>query len=160
MRKLFYCLIFISVISYSQNKDSLSGVWQDAENVGSGYSNIYVFAPDGKYWYFTNSMDCAKRLVGFSGRYKINEDVLALTVSKRYYLEGGYMVPNDGTSCGSDSMLVGASQKTIIFRKPKQLQYSISNIYHKEDRKFIYIEGMKFWLISNEYDKVVKEYVH
>src|SRR5690348_16096241 len=98
MRKLIILLLF-PLLAYSQAPDSLVGVWQDAENVGSGYSNSYLFFKDGTYAFFASQMDCSKRLMAYHGKWKVSdvEDAIILTNEDKVILEGGKMMKADGS---------------------------------------------------------------
>jgi hypothetical protein len=153
MKKLLLILLF-PVLTYSQSPDSLVGVWQDAENLGSGWSNSFLFFKDGNYAFFANQMDCSKRLKAYYGTWKIStvEDAILLSTDSKVIVEGGKMMKADG-SCGSDSMLIGGQEKTIVLSPKEELDYAISKVYFDDtkalQRKFIYIDAMKYWYMGD-----------
>lgn len=155
MKKIILILLF-PIFTYSQSPDSLVGVWQDAENVGSGYSNSFLFFKDGNYAFFTSQMDCSKRLKAFYGTWKISgdEDAILLTTESKVIVEGGRMEKSDGSgSCGSDSVLIGGEEKTVKLQPVEVMDYAISKVYKDEtkalERKFIYIDAMKYWYLGD-----------
>jgi hypothetical protein len=153
MKKIILILLF-PVLVYSQSPDSLVGVWQDAENVGSGYSNSFLFFKDGTYAFFANQMDCSKRVKAYYGTWKVSgeEDAILLTTQSKIIVEGGKMEKSDG-SCASDSMLIGGKEKTVKLNPNEQVDYAISKIYTDDTkglaRKFIYIDAMKYWYLGD-----------
>lgn len=145
---IIFTLILVSPFAYSQVPDSLIGVWQDSEVLGSGWSNSFLFFKDGTYKFFSSQMDCSKRLLSFSGKWKVNDDVMTLTVVERVIVTGGVMVISDG-SCASDSTLIEGTEKTVKVKPKEKMEYSVSKIYTESlpglERKFIYIDAMKYW---------------
>ena len=141
-------LMLLPVMCYSQAPDSLVGVWQDSDVLASGWSNSFLFFKDGTYTFFLSQMDCSKRLLSYSGKWKINEDVMMLTIEKRVIVEGGVMIKSTG-SCGSDSTLIDGKEKTVKVRPKEKLEYAVSKIYTDNSsgdaRKYIYIDAMKYW---------------
>lgn len=152
MKKIMILLAFIllTAVSYSQAPDSLVGVWQDNEIVGSGWSNTFLFFGDGSYTFYVNQMDCSKRLVSYGGIWRISdvEEAVIFRVDERVVVEGGKMEKSYG-SCASDSMLTGGVNKTVKVTPLEQIDYSISKVYSEIsgglERKFIYIDGVKYW---------------
>ncbi len=156
MKKLLILLtVFISLSSitysgstYSGVPDSLVGVWQDSDVLASGWSNSFLFFKDGNYSFFVNQMDCSKRLLSYSGKWKIDGDVMILTITQRVIVIGGEMVKSDG-SCASDSNLVGGTEKTVKVKPKEKMEYAVSKIYTDnssgDNRKYVYIDAMKYW---------------
>lgn len=151
MKKLLVILLF-PVITLASSPDSLVGVWQDSDVLGSGWSNSFLFFKDGTYGFFPSQMDCSKRLLAYYGKWKINDDVMIITVTQRVILEGGVMEKSTG-SCGSDSTLIGATEKTVKVKPKEELEYSVSKIYYDNssgnERRFVYIDGMKYWYFGD-----------
>src|SRR5436853_1253916 len=90
-------VLFLSVISLkSQDNNpkfadntSIVGVWQNQPALGSGWSNTYLFYPDGTFKFFYSQMDCAKRDVSYSGTYTVKGDALRLTKKDKVTVVGG-----------------------------------------------------------------------
>jgi hypothetical protein len=156
MKKLLILIAIVTLpaFSFSSEPDSLTGVWQDSENLGSGWSNSFLFFGDGNYSFFANQMDCSKRLMSYSGKWKISgeEEAIFMTIDERVIIEGGRMEKADG-SCASDSMLVGGVQKTVKVTPEENVDYAISKVYKDNasgiERKFIYIDAMKYWYFGD-----------
>jgi len=160
MRK-FILILFIAVCSvYSQGADTLVGVWQDNEVVASGWSNTFLFFADGTFKFFYNQMDLRKNQISFSGSWNVDGDGLYFDVKQRSYLEGGRLVENPNGAKG-DSMLVDAAQKTKLFNPPEKVEMSISKIYTDTEfamGKYIYIDAMKFYLMSTKPVELIKQF--
>ncbi|MCX7878258.1 MAG: hypothetical protein N2510_06405 [Ignavibacteria bacterium] len=160
MKKII--LIFIFQCSIYASGDSLIGVWQDMKVLGSAWSNTYIFFPDKSFKFFYNQMDCEKRIVSLSGTWSlIEEDVINFYVFEKYVIEGGKLVPAEG-SCASDSMIVEGYEKVYLIDPPEVMDYSISRIYKDNEddlqRDVIYIDAIKFWRMRNDPYEVMKEF--
>ena len=160
MKKYIISFLLISGTIFSQGADSLTGVWQDNEVVASGWSNTFLFFADGTFKFFYNQMDQRKNQISFSGSWQVDGDGLYLDVRQRSYLEGGRLVkdPNGGKG---DSVLVDAAQKTKLFNPPEKVEMSISKIYTGTEfamGKYIYIDAMKFYLMSTKPDEMLKQF--
>ena len=153
--------IFCGFTKAQGSPDSLVGVWQDERIVASGWSNTFLFFKDGTFIYFFNQMDCAKRTISYSGTWRVNEDELNLTVERKNVIEGGRLVPSDG-SCASDSMIVDGVEKIIKLDVPEEIVYSVSEIYtdNQDDisRIKIYIDAMPYWKFSDNPQEMLKEF--
>ncbi|MGE3800253.1 MAG: hypothetical protein AB7H80_04470 [Candidatus Kapaibacterium sp.] len=138
----------------SSDEDLLVGLWQDAPAMGSGWSSTYQFFKDGTFVLNESQMDCAKRLVWSKGTWKrIGEDELELMITEWQKLEGGRMIRSDG-SCGSDSMLVGATEKNIPLEAPKPITLQLGSIIFAgddhPDRTTVEIGNVKFYRFSDD----------
>jgi hypothetical protein len=159
MKKILIILIF-PVITYSGDNDSLVGVWQDLNIVGSGWSNSCLFFKDGSFEFFYSQMDCSKRVVSYSGKWEVSGEVLLLSVSERVIVEGGTMVKSAG-SCGSDSAIEGGAERKIEISPAEQLEFAVSRIYTDNDndiqRDVVYIDMIKFWKFADDpYDLLIQ----
>jgi len=160
MKKIFILVFLISGSTFCGSGDSLAGVWQDMEVVAAGWSNTFLFFNDGTFKFFYSQMDHRKREVGFSGKYRVEDDGLYLDINRRLYLEGGRLVKDEMGKAG-DSVLVEASAKTLMFEPPEQIDISISRIYSDTEfamGKYIYIDAIKFFLISKNPDELLKQF--
>jgi hypothetical protein len=159
--KIFAVLQLFAICSTSNAQDSLVGVWQDARVVASGWSNTFLFFNDGSFKYFYNQMDCSKRIVSYSGKWKVNEDELDLTVEQKTVIEGGHLELSNG-SCGSDSMLVDGVEKKMKLEVPEEIIYSVSELYAdtQDDiaRVKVYIDAMPYWRFSDNPKELLKEF--
>lgn len=157
--------IFIFVFSASVKSqslgDSLVGVWQDSKAVASGWSNSFLFFKNGKFKFFYNQMDCAKREVSYSGKWKAKGDELILTILEKTVIEGGKLEPSTG-SCASDSMIVGGFEETVRLQYEEKVLYSVSHVYIDYDddiqRQKIYIDAMPYWKFSDYPHELIKQF--
>ena len=157
------CLLLVSYVETKaqSSNDSLIGVWQDDRIVASGWSNTFLFFKDGTFKFFFNQMDCSKRIVSYSGMWKVNEDELNLKIKQKTIIEGGHLEPSDG-SCGTDSMIVDGIEKAVNLETPEEVIYSVSEIYteNQDDiqRIKIYIDAMPYWKFSDNPQELLKEF--
>ena len=157
------CLLLVSYVETKaqSSNDSLIGVWQDDRIVASGWSNTFLFFKDGSFKFFFNQMDCSKRIVSYSGMWKVNEDELNLKIKQKTIIEGGHLEPSDG-SCGTDSMIVDGVEKAVNLETPEKVIYSVSEIYteNQDDiqRIKIYIDAMPYWKFSDNPQELLKEF--
>ena len=157
------CLLLVSYVETKaqSSNDSLIGVWQDDRIVASGWSNTFLFFKDGTFKFFFNQMDCSKRIVSYSGMWKVNEDELNLKIKQKTIIEGGHLEPSDG-SCGTDSMIVDGVEKALNLETPEEVIYSVSEIYteNQDDiqRIKIYIDAMPYWKFSDNPQELLKEF--
>ncbi|MCB0712535.1 MAG: hypothetical protein KDD67_09415 [Ignavibacteriae bacterium] len=138
----------------AEDEDLLVGLWQDVPAMASGWSSTYQFFSDGTFVLNESQMDCAKRLVWSKGTWKrIGKDELELMITEWQKLEGGRMIPSDG-SCGSDSMLVGATEKNIPLEVPKPITLQLGSIIFAgddhPDRTTVEIGNVKFYRFSDD----------
>lgn len=145
---LLFTIISISSSVYSGVPDSLVGVWQDKDVLASGWSNSFLFFKDGTYGFYLSQMDCSKRLLAYYGKWKVDDDALIITITEKVIVVGGRMELSTG-SCGSDSTLIGGTEKTVKVKPKETLEYAVSKIYTDnssgDNRKYIYIDAMKYW---------------
>lgn len=153
--------VICGILKAQSSSDSLAGVWQDERIVASGWSNTFLFFKNGRFKFFYNQMDCSKRAVSYSGKWKVNEDELDLTVEQRTVIKGGHLEHSDG-SCASDSMIVDGVEKIIKLDVPEEIVYSVSEIYTdtQDDisRVKIYIDAMPYWKFSDNPQDLLKEF--
>lgn len=126
-----------------------------------GMDKHIPFFRSGKFKFFYNQMDCAKREVSYSGKWKADGDELILTISEKTVVEGGKLEPSTG-SCASDSMIVGGKETVIRLQYKEKVLYSASRIYTDNDddiqRKKIYIDAMPFWKFADNPDELLIQF--
>jgi len=160
MKKFIIILYITSYLVYSQGSDSLIGVWQDNEVVAAGWSNTFLFFSDGTFKFFYSQMDLRKREVSFFGSWKASGDILSLDIKQRQSIDGGRLIENPGGEKG-DSMLVEGLNKIRFIDPPEKIEMSISKIYTDTPYalgNYIYIDAMKFYLMSIKPKEVIKEF--
>jgi hypothetical protein len=148
-------------LAADDERSGLIGLWQDTPEIASGWSDAYVFFADGRYEFHYNTMDCAKRLVSVSGRWRLTADGLLLTVEDRASLVGGHFEKATG-SCGTDTELVDATLKTRHLQPAVERIVTISPITrvtyrNKHDgigsvstERRLMIDGREFWKIDDD----------
>jgi hypothetical protein len=160
MKKIIIFLLF-PVLAYSGDKDSLIGVWQDLNVVASGWSNTYLFFKDGSFKFFYSQMDCSKRLISYSGNWKVEGDALLLGVKEKVVIEGGIMVKSTG-SCAGDSAIEGGVERKVEVSPSEQIEYAVSRIYKENDndiqRDVVYIDMIKFWKFSDSPSDLLNQF--
>jgi hypothetical protein len=156
-----FLFVFFGLTNAQGSNDSLIGVWQDSRLVASGWTNTFLFFKDGSFKFFYNQMDCSKRIVSYSGKWKVNEDELDLNVKKKAIIEGGHLELSNG-SCASDSMIVGGVEKVVKLKPPEEIIYSLSEVYsdNQDDipRIKIYIDAMPYWKFSDNPGDLLNEF--
>jgi hypothetical protein len=85
----------------SDVSSSLVGVWQDSPDLAAGWSDTYVFFPNGRYTFHLNTMNCEKRLLSVSGRWSIRSHDIHLVADLKVEWEGGHLEPSSG-DCASE----------------------------------------------------------
>ena len=160
MEKYLIQLLISCSFVFGQGTDSLVGVWQDAEVVGSGWSNTFLFYNDGTFKFFYSQMDMRKRETGYSGTWYVEGDGLILDVTQRQFLDDGRLVP-DQTGGPKDSVLIDAVSRTTIYNPPDRNELSISKIYSGGPSvlgKYIYLDAIKFFLMSKNPAELLHEF--
>src|SRR5437016_13646942 len=106
MNKIFLVLVILITVCSVNSQDnnpkfadntSIVGVWQNQPALGSGWSNTYLFYPDGTFKFFYSQMDCAKRDVSYSGTYTVIGDALRLTKKDKVTVVGGKLQKSAGS---------------------------------------------------------------
>ncbi len=143
-----FLLLLLSALCHAQQSKEIAGVWQNSAVLGSGWSDTYLFFEDGTFRFFYSQMDCAKREVSYTGNWKLDESDLILSIIDITILEGGEMVLSTG-SCGSDSTLINAVEKKLLYDPPvrsvlHKVKYHVISIDGVE-RKTISLDGTKYW---------------
>jgi hypothetical protein len=147
MKRLIFVMFFPAAL-FSQNDNGIVGTWQLSYVLGSGWADTYLFFEDGTYRFFFNQMDCDKREVSHSGKWSLKENDLELSVLETVILEGGEMVVSTG-SCGSDSTLVNAVEKKLIFDPPQKRILKKAKVHvisiDGVERTSLSLDGKKHW---------------
>lgn len=160
MGKIILVFVLFESAVLPQQSDSLIGVWQDFDVVAAGWSNTFLFFPDGTFKFFYSQMDHRKRETGFSGWWKVDGDGLLLDVRARDILEGGRLVA-DETGGPRDSVLIDAVSITEIYGPPDRVEMSISKFYYGGTNAlgtYIYIDAIKFYLMGKNPAELLKEF--
>ena len=145
----------------SQQDDNFTGVWQDLNVVGSGWSDTFMFYSNGDFKFFSSQMDCSKREISRRGTYVLEDDRLILNITGKTVIEGGYMGLSTG-SCGSDSTLIDGVVKKLVLDHPVKVEYRVSkvtseNVYDSE-RYILFINGVKHWRFAADPDDLINQF--
>jgi hypothetical protein len=163
MTKYFLFIIISAIVLNASaqeknvTKSELVGVWQDIELVASGWSNTFLFFPDGSYRFYYNQMDCMKRVIMHSGTWKIKDDGLVIKIKNRKILEGGQIVTSN-TSC--DSTIINGIEIIKKVSPSEKEILSISPLYFdkQNDKHKIYLDAISFWRFSDKPDELLPEF--
>ena len=124
--RTYFCFAIIihSLESYSQRIESyyLIGIWQDGQDIGSGWSDNYQFFQDGTFQFNYNQMNCSKRIIDYRGKWRIENDKLVLIYTNRKFIDKGHYVPDP--LC--DSIIVNGKVKIKKLKEPLVKRVSVS----------------------------------
>ncbi len=90
------------------SNSQITGIWQDAPVLGSGWSGYYQFFASGKYNYRASSMQCTSRDLGNSGNWTLREGNIELTQITKTTVVGGNL------ECGPSGGIVDGTIQTQI----------------------------------------------
>ena len=136
---------------------NLTGVWQIAPFVGSGWVDNYQFFVNGTFVYHLNQMVCDKRLLTLKGTFvRMNTNSIKLFITQKEVIVGGKKILANA-SCASKYEISGGELKNITLNKPKTKVLTLQDyqIDKSDDRNIetIKINGIKFWkLLKNPND--------
>jgi hypothetical protein len=162
MRKTasIFIILFTVIIAKAQD-NNIVGVWQNESTKGAGWSNTYLFFPDGTFKFFYSQSDCAKRDVSYSGTWSVKDDELRLVKEERIIVVGGELQKSD-SSCATGFMIVGGVEKKLKVKHHNRETCSVSQVYREEraenPKDIIYIDAIKFWRFSTAPDEVLKDF--
>ncbi len=157
-KTILISVLLLPAIVFGQiPKQELIGIWQNAPSMAAGWSDNYQFFQNGKFVFHYNQMDCAKRVISYSGTWTVIGKQLKLTVLQKEVIEGGKLVEATG-SCASKLELVDGEYKTLKLNKPQLQVLNLSGFQRDSknlDRHLIKINDKKFWKFRdnpNEYE--------
>jgi hypothetical protein len=139
-------------------RDALTGVWHNSTCVGSGYSELYAFFPDGSFRWQENQMDGVAPVRVRWGNWALDHDCLVLSVDSVKVWEGGHLEPAE-CSVGTDSMLVDFEERVIPLSPPETLTVDIARLRldlcdENEDLPAdvwgVDLDGSRFWRIASD----------
>ncbi len=159
--KRYLLLILLPAIICSQTSTGIKGVWQDSDVLGSGWSNSFLFYDNGSFKFFFSQMDCAKKIVSYSGKWKINSDTLRLTVKEMTTIKGGKLVASEG-SCAGDSMITGGWLAKLKIDPPEKLLFPLSKVTSEDPdgtkREVLIIDNKKYWRFTDDPDGLINQF--
>lgn len=146
--RLLFGLVLFFNLSNLYSQETLTGIWQDAPALGSGWGENYRFFEDGSFAFSHSQMDCQDSIISLGGFYKVKRNRLKLKFISIEYIQGGKLVPASG-SCGSEYALEGGNIVTESFVDKKKLKISSIEPDPEFDHlHFILIGGVKYWKLG------------
>lgn len=97
----------------------LVGLWHASPHVAAGWNDRYRFLSDGTFRFEYSQYDGEKRVLDYSGRYRVSGRVLHLTVTRRTVLQGGRLEPA-GPSVTSRHEIVGGRRVVESLQPARQ----------------------------------------
>src|SRR5262249_45104927 len=120
-----------SVIASGKPKtDEVVGIWQDLNLIAAGWSNTYQFFKDGTFVFNHNQMNCLKRELWYSGRWKILGNDIHLTIEKRKVIIGGRK--GDDPVCGP--AILEGKEVTKLVQPPEERILHLGNVRIEKGR--------------------------
>lgn len=126
------------------------GIWQDANHMASGWSDVYRLFGDGRFRFHTSQMNCAERMRSYAGTWAVAKDELVLTITERVTIEGGELV--ESVICASELEIEGGEEKTIALATPEIQRISVGTMEVDEgtQRSRMAMDGKKFWRMNED----------
>ena len=156
MKQLFLlslCLFIKTQICFSQKIKAIDlvGTWQfESPTVGSSLLKHFRFYKNGTYELGFNQYNLNNRIVSVEGKYKIENDTLFLTLTKRRERVGGKLQAGDLGIQDNEFYLDGYSIKS--FKEPNSSEWLNFDKIIVEARK----EGQVLIIVANKYYKISK----
>ncbi len=156
MKQLFLlslCLFIKTQICFSQKIKAIDlvGTWQfESPTVGSSLLKHFRFYKNGTYELGFNQYNLNNRIVSVEGKYKIENDTLFLTLTKRRERVGGKLQAGDLGIQENEFYLDGYSIKS--FKEPNSSEWLNFDKIIVEARK----EGQVLIIVANKYYKISK----
>ena len=153
LKKILLFILIIVSLSFADDKVNLIGIWQDAPEIASGWSDTYQIFPDGTFKFNYNQMKCDKQVISFMGNWKTDDSgTLILSIDQKVIVEGGTLVPSTG-SCASEYEIEGGTIKTIWPDSIEIKEFKLSQ-YHidteNNDLETIRIGDKQFWKMEKD----------
>ena len=149
-------MLCICIFGCQQSKTrTLVGVWQDYNEMASGWTNTFQFFPDKRFAFHINSMDCASRDRGYSGTWEIKGENLILDISSEQVIVGGKVVDAMG-SCATEKDIDGGKPvtKAVSPDRTEKKKISIIKIDRSSNKmEMVEIDGKKYWKFENDPSK-------
>ena len=146
--------IVSAVASPGMDPAELPGVWQDSDIVGSGYTRLFLFYPDGRYLFLESQMDETARDREHSGYWRLEENSLILTVMRRVTLVG-----DEATQEGmetfevTDEWLVGTEAELQRVEPAEELRFALEDANMAPDTDgycSMRLESVQFYQLTDE----------
>ena len=135
------------------NPAELHGVWQDSDMVGSGYTRLFLFYPDGRYLFLENQMDDVTREREHSGKWRLDHKTLILTVLQRVTLVGG-KVEQGGEEAFlvTDEHLIDAEAELQQVEPAEEIRLAVEEANMDPDDGYcsMRLEGALYYQLTDE----------
>lgn len=150
--KILFIVVLVNTAAFAQTKMSdaklsseMVGIWQVSENVAAGMNDLYRFYSNGNFVFENNQMVWSKRNISYSGKWKIKNGKMILTVLKETVVVGGRKVKSDMSADGYE--IQGGRELTRKLKTTKT--ETLGKLQQGELTKFITIGKTKYWQLSN-----------
>lgn len=157
--KIIFFIVLFSVTISAQTKSSdaklnreLVGLWHATPYVASGMNDLYRFYLDGRFSFEYNQMVWSKRTISYSGKWRIENRKLILTMMKETVVVGGRRIKSEMSADGYE--IQGGKEVTRKLKTPKIETKILGKLRQGELTKFTSISSRKYWRLS----KNPKEY--
>jgi hypothetical protein len=124
IEKMISTFKLVKPIPISQSSNYLIGIWQQGPVLGSGWDNRYQFFPSGTYNYRLSQGDCANRDKGHSGTWRVENNVLILSIQQKIVKTGG-TVMGGSPVCSGGLEIQGATLATVKLQTPQIQRISL-----------------------------------
>lgn len=140
-------------------KQEIIGVWQaNSWLLGAGLQDIYRFYKDGKFVYQVSSYNYLSGVEKIEGIYSIEDSSITFNVNYVWEVVDGEIKRGDPGVEG-DWILTNVKVKKIKQTLSSEYAYFKQGIDHKNEYRFLMIDGKIFYLIStNPDDEEFREY--
>lgn len=129
----------------------LVGLWHIRPYVASGMNDLYRFHKNGRFEFEYSQMVWSKRMISYSGKWRIKNGHLILAVTKRIIIAGGKKVLSDQASGSADGYeIVGGKEVIQKLKTGKVHTYKLSRIRQGEMMRFVLIGKKMFWQLSDD----------
>lgn len=151
--KLFLFIAVALNVSFTPKTIDLTGIWQSAPMLASGWTDTYQIFCDGTFTFNYNQMLCDKRVISYNGDWNVyKKGTLMLTIKQKEIIEGGKLVPASG-SCASVYEIEGGevTKVTLDTSEIKTIKFTDYKIDKKNNRlESIKIDGVQYWKMNKD----------
>lgn len=137
----------------SKNDYNLVGVWQNAPNIASGWSETYQFFSDSTFVFNSSQMECDNRLLSYSGTWTFSPPyTLTLSINSHTIIVGGELVEATG-SCGSEFEIIDGIIKTESLQKTEIKSIKLSDFYIDTDNldlQTLMFDKVRYWKMNSD----------
>ena len=151
--KIIFFIFLLSVTISAQTKSSdaklsreLIGLWHASPYVAAGMNDLYRFYPNGRFVFEYNQMVWSKRMISYSGKWRVHKEKLILTITKETVVVGGRRIKSEMSADGYE---IQDGKEVTRILKPVKVEIKIlGKLRQGELTKFISIGTRKYWRLS------------